>query len=73
MRGSIRKPRHASGFALNAGQIERHGLSNGLNRAEGIKRGIYTAHKKTRRFRRDEGGRFGPSRQKIETQNRYRL
>jgi hypothetical protein len=61
------------GSALNARQIERHGLNNALNRAEGIKRGIYTAHKKTRRFRRDEGGRFGPSRQQTETQIRYRM
>jgi hypothetical protein len=61
------------GSALNARQIERHALNNALNRAEGIKRGIYTAHKKTRRFQRDEGGRFGPSRQQTETQIRYRM
>jgi hypothetical protein len=59
MRGSIRKPRHPSYFTLNAPQIERQGLSNGLNPAENIGQGPYTAHKKTRRFRRDEGGRFG--------------
>src|SRR4029079_3686607 len=69
----LRNARHPSGFALNARQIERHGLSNGLNRSEAIKRGINTAHKKTRRLRRDEGGRFGPSRQQTETQTRYRL
>src|SRR5262249_52683923 len=46
-------------FALNARQTERRGLSNGLNPAENIRRAPYTAHKKTRRFRRDEGGRVG--------------
>jgi hypothetical protein len=52
---SVTNAAHRSGFVLNARQANRFCLSDGLNRAEAIAAPAYTAHKKTRRFRRGEG------------------